>query len=411
MEQENEKKKGIELIIGLPTYMEADTIGFVTQQVDHGLKRYFGNREAVIVNVDNNSEDDTRGVFLSTETVTPKKYISTPKGMKGKGNNLMNLFRFAKTHISTLKAIAVVDADLRSITPEWIKHLVDPILKGYDYTLPRYSRHQFDGTITNHICYPLLYGLLGENVRQPIGGEFSFSPKLVLYLLEQEWHPTTRFYGIDIFMTINAIIGKFKICEVGLGAKVHKASSPKLGPMFTQVVTTFFEIILSEKADWIGVPIDYPKPKPLFGLKKLSPPQELSIDIRDLKDKLRSEFLPREKLLRKYLSPYLYLNVKHMIEQDHYDMDTLMWTQSVYQMLFTFDTGSPKTKKDIIEALKPLYFARSVTFDYETWKFRIDFAEELILHQAMAFASQKPYFYGLYLKHAQEIDRKMKKSR
>jgi len=398
--------KGIELIVGIPSYMEADTIGYVTKQVDIGIKRYFGNFRALIINADNNSEDDTRGAFLSTETVTPKEYISTPRGVKGKGNNMMNLFRAAQAHGGTLKAAVVLDADLRSVTPEWVRYFVEPILKGYDYALPRYSRHQFDGTITNHICYPLLYGLMGENVRQPIGGDFAFSPRLARYWLDQKWLSTTKLYGIDIFMTLNAIIGDFKICEVGLGAKIHKASAPKLGPMFTQVVTTFFDKVLSKKAEWIGMPEDNPRPKPLFGMKKLDPPQELAIDIRDLKDKLRNEFLSREKLLKKYLSPYLYLNIRHMIERDHYDMDTLMWTQSVYQILFTFDTGTPRMKKEIIEALKPLYFARSVTFDYETWKYRIDFAEELILHQAMAFASQKPYFYGLYLKRAQNKDSK-----
>ena len=403
--------KGVELIVGIPSYMEADTIGYVVRQVDQGIQRHFPNLQSVIINVDNSSEDDTRGAFLSVDTKTPKEYIATPKGVKGKGNNMMNLFRAARSHAGTLKAVVVLDADLRSVTPEWIKHFAEPILQGYDYALPRYSRHQFDGTITNHICYPLLYGLMGENVRQPIGGDFAFSPRLALYWLEQKWLPTTRLYGIDIFMTLNAIIGRFRICEVGLGAKIHKASAPKLGPMFTQVVTTFFDKVLSKKADWIGMPEDNPRPKPLFGIKKLDPPQELVIDIRDLKDKLRNEFLSREKLLKKYLSPYLYLNIRHMIERDHYDMDTLMWTQSVYQILYTFDIGTPRMKADIIEALKPLYFARSVTFDYETWKYRIDFAEELILHQAMAFASQKPYFYGLYLKRAQEMDRKMKRKR
>lgn len=400
-------ENGIVLAVGIPSYLEADSIGTVVRQVDLGLQRYFGGMKSIIVNIDNNSDDDTRGVFLSTGTVTPKKYISTPKGVLGKGNNILNFFRFCDKHASTLKAMMIVDADLRSITPLWVKHLLEPVLAGYDYVLPRYSRHQFDGTITNHICYPLLYGLLGENVRQPIGGEFAFSPGLLKYWLEQEWLPTTKLYGIDIFMTINAIIGKFRICEAGLGAKVHKASAPKLGPMFTQVVTTLFEKLLSRKADWIGMPVIEPKPKTLFGLRRLANPQELAVDLRDLKEKMRAEFLSREKLLKKYLSTYLYVNLRHMIDKDHYDMDTLMWTQAVYQILFTFDTGTKNVRKEIIEALKPLYFARSVTFDYETWKYRIDYAEELILHQAMAFASQKPYFYGLYLRRAQEKDGKI----
>ena len=157
------------------------------------------------------------------------------------------------------------------------------------------------------------------------------------------------------------------------------------------------------------MPVENPKPKPLFGLKNLAAPQELSVDLRDMKDKLRNEFLTREKLLKKYLSRYIYGNVRRMIDQDHYTMGTVMWTQSVYQILFAFDGGSPRVKRDIVEALKPLYFARSVTFDYEAWKYRIDYAEELILDQAMAFASQKPYFYGLYLQLVQDIDRKIKK--
>jgi len=397
---QSEKINSYDIIVGIPSYMEADSIGYVVKQIDKGLSRYFSNMNSLIVNVDNNSEDGTKDVFKSVHTVTQKQYLTTRKGIRGKGNNFLNLFRFAKKFESSLKVIIVIDADLRSITPEWIKYLAEPILKGEDYALPLYSRHQFDGTITNHICHPLLYGLMGENIRQPIGGEFAFNVNLMNYWLEQEWLPTTRLYGIDIFMTLNAIIGKFKICQVGLGKKVHKASAPKLGAMFTQVVTTFFDKILSKKADWLGTPEMLTMPKKLYGLKRLAPPQELEIDVRHLKEQLRQEFLSRQRLLKIYLSDYLYENIKRMIDQDHYEFNTLMWTQAVYQLLYSYDIGSIKQKKDIIEAIKPIYFARSVTFDYLTWKYRIDYAEQLINDQAKAFASQKHYFYGLYLQRA-----------
>ena len=400
------RNNSIELIVGIPSYMEADSISHVVKQVDAGLNKFFPHLKCLIVNMDNNSEDDTKGVFLGTDTKNPKKYISTPAGVKGKGNNFFNLFKYGSKHEESLKAVIVVDADLKSITPEWIRNLAEPVFKGYDFVLPRYSRHQFDGTITNHICYPLLYGLMGVNIRQPIGGEFGFSPALMKYLLDQKWLNTTRQYGIDIFMTLNAVTGKFKICETGLGAKIHKASAPKLGPMFTQVVTTFFDKVLSRKSDWIGLPATDVKPVPLFGKKKLDPPQELSLDIRALKEKLRDEYESRKKLLQKYLSEYLFISFDRMFEQDHYDMNILMWTQAVYQLLFTFDLGSKEIRADIVEAIKPLYFARSVTFDYETWKYNIRYAEMAILDQAKAFASQKPYFFGLYLKAAQDQDRK-----
>ncbi|HMB20357.1 MAG TPA: glycosyl transferase, partial [Spirochaetota bacterium] len=134
-----ENLRGIEFMVGIPSYMESDSISYVVKQVDEGLSKYFDKYKTVIVNVDNNSEDDTKGAFLNTETNTPKHYITTPGEVRGKGNNFLNLFKFGKKHLDTLKGAVVVDADLKSITPEWIKHLGEPIIKGYDYVLPRYS--------------------------------------------------------------------------------------------------------------------------------------------------------------------------------------------------------------------------------------------------------------------------------
>jgi glycosyltransferase involved in cell wall biosynthesis len=399
---------GIEFIVGIPSYMEADTISFVTKQTDLGLTKYFSSLKTVIVNVDNNSEDDTKGAFLSTKTQIPKLYLSTPRGVKGKGNNFLNLFQFAQEHSRTLKGGVVIDADLRSITPEWIKYLGEPILKGYDYALPLYSRHQFDGTITNHLCYPLFYGLLAEDLRQPIGGEFGFSSALINHWLKQNWNSSSKQYGVDVFMTLHAIFGKFKICQVGLGAKIHKASSPKLGPMFTQVITTLFNLLLEHESSWIATPMVKPKPKARFGLKELGLPQELKIDMRNLKDKLRQEYFPREKLLKRILSDYAFSSLIEMFEHDIYNIDILMWTQVVYQLLFSYRNGSQQTKKDIVEALKPLYFARSLTFDYETWRYSPKYVEEAILAQAKAFASQKPYYLGLHRNEKHKKTRKKK---
>jgi len=393
----NKELADIELMVGIPSYLEADSISFVTRQIDTGLQKYFKSKKSLIVNMDNNSEDDTKGAFLSTETKTPKKYISTPPGVRGKGNNLLNLMKFALKHKGSLKACLVIDADLKSITPEWIKYLAEPIFKGYDYCLPLYSRHQFDGTITNHICFPLIYGLLSRNIRQPIGGEFGFSPPLIEYWLSQKWNHMVKNYGIDIFMTLNAIFGGFKICQTGLAAKIHKASAPKLGPMFTQVVTTLFDILLEHEKSWLEIPAEKPKLIKRFGHQYISPPQELKIDILELKMRLREEYLPRKKLLQKYLNDYAIMNIEKMFDQDFYALHILMWTQVVYQLLHSYQIGSSSIKRDIIEALKPLYFARSVTFNYLTWRYNVKYAEEAVIEQAEAFASQKSYLIGLYI--------------
>jgi len=176
--------------------------------------------------------------------------------------------------------------------------------------------------------------------------------------------------------------------------------------MFTQVITTLFNILLSRESSWIGIPVTKPKPKKRFGPQELGLPQELKIDIRKLKEKLRKEYYPREKLLEKILSDYANTRLREMFEHDMYNIDILMWTQVVYQLLFSYKNGHTKAKKDIVEAMKPLYFSRSVTFDYETWRYSPKYVEEAIIEQAKAFASQKPYYLGLRANEENKKDTK-----
>lgn len=398
-------KDRFDVVVGIPSYNESQTIGYVTRMVGEGLARYFPDAASIIVNCDNNSMDGTKDAFLSAEVPDKirKKYISTPEGIKGKGNNFYNLFRFCRD--AKAKVAIVVDADLRSITPEWIKYLGYPIKEGEDFVTPLYSRHQFDATITNHLCYPLVLSLARFDVRQPIGGDFAFSPRLCSYWLDQEWTDMTNQYGIDIFMSLNAVFGEFNICQTGLGNKVHNASSPKLGKMFEEVVYTLFSTLLRYRHMWLEAPLlegspDTYRPEHTinrYGLEKMMEPQDLSIDIIELKRQCRNEYEKYQHLIKRYLSSYGYNRIHSMFMIDNYDLDTMIWSQIVYKFLFLFDGASEEIKQEIIDALKALYFARSITFDYTTFRYSVNFAEEEVRNQSQAFLSQKPYLMGLYL--------------
>jgi len=264
-------EKETNLVVGIPSYNEADNIANVVRQVDLGLQKYFPTQKSVIINVDNNSPDNTKKAFLNTKTETPKIYISTPSDIKGKGNNLKNLFE--KTIELQAEAGMIVDADIKSVTPEWVKNLLTPVLKKEcDFVTPIYFREKTDGHITNHICHPLLLGILEINIRQPIGGDMAFSNKLVQHWLKQNWSEPVLQYGIDIFMTTEAIKGKFKICPANLGKKIHKPSHLKLSSMFLQVVETLFSQLAD---DWTPLeagnrrfPTDLKKILPLTGWTK-----------------------------------------------------------------------------------------------------------------------------------------------
>lgn len=375
-----------DIIIGIPSLNEADTIQFVVQQLAFGLKKYFPDYSAVIINVDNNSKDGTKDAFLNTDTGNiPKKYISTGENVVGKGNNLRNLF--LEVERLKAKAVIVVDADLKSVTPEWTRTLVTPILNGYDYITPLYSRNEYDGTITNHVIYPLIYGLFKSNIRQPIGGDFAFSPRMAKYWLEMEWGNETRQYGIDIFMTTSALLNGFSLGQVVLGSKVHKPSAPKLGPMFTQVITTIFSNISNFKDFWLDKKCH--KESPVLGEFNYEEPQELSIDYKGLKKSSFDGFSKMDGVISNILLPANYKLIKKMYIAGKWNIGAKLWTKIIYDFIFAYEIS--RNKEEVIEALKPIYFARAASFYKQTMDMSHEEAENIIVRQAEQFQKTRSY--------------------
>lgn len=373
----------IDIIIGIPSFNEEDNIDFVAEQVDMGLQKYYPEKKALIVNCDGGSTDNTRKVFLNSHTKTEKRFIQTPKGVTGKGNSFKLLFKIVET--VRADSVMVVDADLKSINDEWVNFLLEPVFQGYDYITPVYARHKYDGTITNMICFPLIYGLLGKNIRQPIGGDFAFSGKLGSYWLSQQWYPTTGMYGIDIFMTTHAIFGCFRIAQTGLGAKIHKPSAPKLSAMFTQVVSTLFENILRNKIAWINK--NRIEKTELFGLHKMDPAQDLIIDNDKILELALSQY--DEDLLKQIMSEETFEHIQEMFIAKKIHIDVELWCRCVYDIIYAF--SKTEKKEEIVNALKSLYFARIFSFINETKNMSNENAEDLIKKQAKLFWDRRDY--------------------
>ncbi|MCK9555267.1 glycosyl transferase [bacterium] len=377
--------KKADIVGGLASYKEADNISFPARQLSEGFKKYYPDKSAVIINGDNHSPDGTKESFLSAGTNTPGIYVSTPPGTPGKGYNFRNIFE--KAIELGAESVVCVDADLKSITPEWVSYFLEPIYKGFDYVTPLYARHKYDGTITKNICYPLVYGLFGMNLRQPIGGDFALSIKLVRHLMSLEWHKTTFEYGIDIFLSMNAIAGGFNIAETGLGSKIHKPSAPKLGPMFLQVVGTAFNII-GKSIERIKNVSEIRELKK-YGLKEMGKPQELNIDRKKLTGNAMEGWSQWKNELKKDLSRDVYAKWENIFSKEPINNDISLWVQTLYDMVISYQKSENKDKT--VEAMRCLWFARAVGFMNQTWDWSNEKAEEEIKRQAQAFFDNRNY--------------------
>ncbi|MFH1351248.1 MAG: glycosyltransferase [Pseudomonadota bacterium] len=389
-----DKIEKADLVVCIPSYNEANSISFPTKQASKGLAKYFSDKRAVIINCDNNSPDNTKQAFLATPTEIPKIYISTPKGIKGKGNNFKNLFK--KVVDLKAKAVVVVDADLESITPEWIKHLGEPLFMDFSYVAPLYVRHKYDGTITNGIAYPLSRALYGRRVRQPIGGDFGFSGDLGrVYLESKIWDDAVANFGIDIWMTTLSFNQGVQVCQSFMGRpKIHRAKDPaaSLGPMFRQVVGTIFSMMRHFEPFWTKV--KYSKPTSIygFGLGEVEMPPKVDVDAQKLSSEFHKGFATYEEVWQKVLASDVHkklLEIKDMKERV-FAFPTDLWARILYDMAVGYRDRVCDLEL-MLDSLIPLYFGRTFSFVKKTKRMSTRQAEESIEEDCMTFEMTKPY--------------------
>jgi glycosyltransferase involved in cell wall biosynthesis len=387
--------KEAEIVVSIPSYNEADNISYPTVKAAEGLTQYFSDKKTVIINCDNNSNDGTRDAFLNTETDVPKIYISTPEGVKGKGNNFKNLFR--KVIELGAESIIVVDADLKSITPQWIKHLGEPLESDFGFVAPLYVRHKYDGTITNSIAYPLTRALYGRRVRQPIGGDFGFSGSLAeIYNLSETWSDAVSQFGIDIWMTTLAMNNGIPICQAFMGRpKIHKPKDPgaSLGPMFRQVVGTIFDMMKTYAPFWKRVKWSKPTSIYGFGLGEVEMPPPVNVDQETLYNKMADGFDEQLDLWQEVFTEEVFNKVCEIreINQDKFDFPTGLWVKVLYNMAVAYKNNVGGDTDALLDSLIPLYFGKTLSFVKKTERMSIQQAEEFIDNEAVIFEETKPY--------------------
>jgi glycosyltransferase involved in cell wall biosynthesis len=393
-----EEIEAADILVGIPCYNNEKTIAHVVQMVTHGLAKHYKNLRSVILIADGGSTDDTREVAKEFE-IKPwqEKIISIYRGPGGKGSAFRSVFEASKR--LEVKACMVVDSDLRSITSDWVEYLLEPILeKGYQYVSPVYSRYKYDGTITNNIVYNLTRALYGLRIRQPIGGDFAFDGNLAAYYIEQDvWDTDVARYGIDVWMTTNAITSNFKICQSNLGVKIHDAKDPaeSLGPMFRQVVHTLFVLMEQHEAEWKTVRGS--RTVPMFGLKKFMEPEPLKVDLGRLVTEYKMGFRQFRGLYQDIFCAECFEQLRRSaaMAKTKFVMPVNTWVQALYETAATFHRWT-HNRTQLVNLVTPLYLGRVASFINQTEDMSSSQAEEVVEEQAQVFEDYKDYLIQVW---------------
>jgi len=416
--EEVKKIQKSDILVGIPSYNNEDTIGHVIKAARLGLTKYFPKHKSVIVNSDCGSTDNTRkiarnhlqdykeleSILIAHEMHPYSRSLHTPisemvtsfRGTPGKGKAFRRIFEIADE--LKVKVLVVVDSDLRSITPEWIQLLAGPVLfKDYDYVAPLYTRHKYDGTITNSIIYPLTRALYGKKIRQPVGGEFGFSFNVLQdYLKKDIWDTDVAYYGIDIWMTTVALANSFKVCQSFLGAKIHNPKSvATLAPMFKQIIGTIFSLIEENQEKWKK--IKKSETLPTFGFQARVIPEEVSQDFNDLFQRFHrglrkfdciwQEILKKEN--HRELAKIVHLSRKDFCFPNH------LWAKILYDYIIFYhkfrNVFMEMSLPLVLESMIPLYFGFISSYVLKTKEMSNQEAEKEIEKICLEFEKIKPY--------------------
>ncbi|WP_367359709.1 glycosyltransferase [Syntrophus buswellii] len=388
-----------DIVIGIPSYDSGDTISHVVQVIIQGLDHYYKDRKALIMISDGGSTDDTREL---ARAIDPKSYniesiVTVYRGSHGKGSGLRAVFEVAA--FLRARAIAVFDSDLLSITPEWVRNILDPVIEGYDYVAPDYKRYKLDGTITNTIAYNLTRALYGKTIRQPIGGDFGLSPALIKFYLDQDvWETDVAKFGVDIWMTTSAIVGGFRICQAKLGAKVHGQKDPSadLGPMFRQVVGTTFQLMERYEDFWLKVRRS--REVPSLGEFVGQEPPAFEINQEVLLEYFKVGLNNFGTVWQNIIDEEDFTAISKLAEVDQGDQFYLpieTWVRIVYCYAGAF-RATPRQRFKVLDTMVPLYYGRVASLVNEVRDKSPTEAEAHFEAQAEAFERQKDYMIKIW---------------
>jgi len=413
-----DKIKKVDILVGIPSYNNENTIGHVLKAVRLGLTKYFPKFKSIIVNSDCGSTDNTRKIVrngsddykgLDTILIAHEMHpymrslhapisemVTSFRGAPGKGKAFRRIFEIA--HELKVKAVVVVDSDLRSITPEWIQLLAGPILfKNFDYVAPLYTRHKYDGTITNSIIYPLARALYGKKIRQPIGGEFGFSAKILTQYMEKDiWDTDVAYYGIDIWMTSVALANGYKICQSFLGAKIHNPKNvATLPPMFKQVIGTILSLTEENHDKWKK--IKGSKDLPTYGFQARVIPEEVPQNYNELFNRFfkgaeKRKFVWQEILKKENCQA---LEKIFQLSKKSFHFPSELWVKIIYDYIIFYHKFKhvfmEMSLPSVLESMIPLYFGFTASFAKETKNMNNQQAEEEIEKLCLEFERSKPY--------------------
>jgi glucosylglycerate synthase len=394
----------VDLLVGVPTLNDAQTVGHVVQAIEAGFVKHFSRERVVLVNTDGGSRDGTAEVFKNSSTEGPFRPLG-PQSLRTI-QRVSTVYRGSPNPVAALrtillaadllraKACGIVSAELTSINPAWIDNLLRPVYKEqFDLATPVYDRPKFDGLLVSNLLYPMISAVYGKRVYEPLATEFASSGRLASHLLEQDfWRESEDVSRPEIWITTLALLGGFGVCQAFLGPKVYgeKDANQDFVGTFRRAVGTLFRCLDAQESSWL--PTAGSEPIPTFGFRYEVYLKPVRFNRKRMLQMFRTGVTELASILQAVLAEETFREIQEVAKfpDDGFHYSDKLWVKTVYDFAGAYHR-SVINRDHIVQALAPLYRGRSGSFVLQNHESNVREAEEAIERLCEEYERHKPY--------------------
>ena len=399
----------VDILIGVPTFNDAKTVGQVVQAIRAGLLKYFPRHRSVIINADGGSKDGTQDLVRAA-SISDLQHVSNVSALRtlhcistqypggpASGTALQTIL--AAAELLRANASAVISPDATSIEPEWMERLLRPVSRdNFDLVTPVYGRHKFEGLLVRSLVYPMNRALYSKRVREPYPTEFAFSGRLGSHFLAQDiWSQEVGHIGAEIYLVISAIAGGFKLAQsfVGTKSRVMDHSSGDLVFAMRQTVGVLFWSLEQYFPLW-SVQTES-QPIPTIGAEHEISEEPIRVNRKRLHEMFVRGVAEIEPVLRSILSVQTLDDLKRAaaVPEENFQYSDELWVRTAYEFAASYHKAVI-SRDHIIQALAPLYRGKAYTFLEQNRDTTPTEMESNVEALCQTFEHSKPYLLELW---------------
>ena len=389
-----------EVAVGILTYNNAATVPAVVDAIRGGLEKHLTGMPAVLINADAGSSDATVERLADSGLPFVRAHHDAPAGQLGAvpfhgvpGRGVAMRLAVGIARRLGVRALLVLEADVTSVTAEWIERLGRPVLdQGADLVMPVHARHRYDGTITNLVLAPLVGALFGRRLHQPLSGPRALSARLLERLATVPRWPEIGRSMTDLWMIGTAIADGLSIHEARLGRWRVESSTRTvdLPTMVAQTLGAVFAVMDEYEDLWLEVPKG--PPVPADGPPMVPSNEPVQIDVERMVGAFARGLRDLGTIWEHVLAPDTLGDVLSLEADDveRFRFPDELWARVVYDFALGHH-WSVVYRDHLLRSLVPLYLGRTAAFVLATRRDDAATVERALDGVGTAFERQKTY--------------------